>query len=455
MIGNRGIDQEVQSKVDAYRGNPQALAQKYSQNQQLIDLLALQKLKSEKESAAREMQLKMGGQQMPTIAEARENEVLDLTKQELAQNTTGAMQNEQRQQQQAAKDLVERSAQMPMQSQSPMMQGVAGLQANNMSPKAMAAGGIVAFQEGGRAEDEVDPALNAEMMRFIESQRQAPTREAPRQPEMGSLARQGIRNLIGTLTPQEVFRQRQEEATRAAGYSPEERDKLERHLKDRESIDARRFDPEKRRSDALTQFLLNAAGRTGIGSVLAGGGAGIVNFENAMDAAERAAMVDRQKQESGIIDVGPASRLAGMKLGSEGERTAMTGLAQGTGDAIRLEQIQAAAARAGAGPDEFKRLSVAEIRFDNARKQILSQMKERSIEAGSPESAPYYQQINQIGKSIYERMQIPDLFVPDPVPGAPVAPPPSSGSRLFGSGTVQRGQGNAAPRAVPFSALPN
>jgi hypothetical protein len=293
------------------------------------------------------------------------------------------------------------------------------------------------------------------MMRFIESQRQAPTREAPRQPEMGSLARQGIRNLIGTLTPQEVFRQRQEEATRAAGYSPEERDKLERHLKDRESIDARRFDPEKRRSDALTQFLLNAAGRTGIGSVLAGGGAGIVNFENAMDAAERAAMVDRQKQESGIIDVGPASRLAGMKLGSEGERTAMTGLAQGTGDAIRLEQIQAAAARAGAGPDEFKRLSVAEIRFDNARKQILSQMKERSIEAGSPESAPYYQQINQIGKSIYERMQIPDLFVPDPVPGAPVAPPPSSGSRLFGSGTVQRGQGNAAPRAVPFSALPN
>jgi hypothetical protein len=211
MIGNRGIDQEVQNKVDAYRGNPNALAQQYSQNQQLIDLLALQKLKSEKESAAREMQLKMGGQNMPTIAESRENEVLDLTKQELAQNTTGAMQQQQAQRQQAAKDLVERSARMPMQSQSPMMQGVAGLPANNITPKAMATGGIVAFQEGGRAEDEIDPERNREIMRLVEAQRQAPEREAPaRQSEMGSLARQGIRNLIGTLTPQEVFRQRQE-----------------------------------------------------------------------------------------------------------------------------------------------------------------------------------------------------------------------------------------------------
>jgi len=126
MIGNRGIDQDVQAKMDAYRGNPQALAQQYSQNQQLIDLLALQKLKSEKEAAARDMQMKMGGQQMPTVADAREQEVLDLTKQELAQQTTGAMRTQQSQQQQAAKELVERSAQMPKQSVSPMVQGVAG-----------------------------------------------------------------------------------------------------------------------------------------------------------------------------------------------------------------------------------------------------------------------------------------------------------------------------------------
>ena len=43
-----GLDQQINEKVDAYRNNPQALQQRYQQNQQLIDLLALQKLKSEK-----------------------------------------------------------------------------------------------------------------------------------------------------------------------------------------------------------------------------------------------------------------------------------------------------------------------------------------------------------------------------------------------------------------------
>lgn len=453
MIGNRGIDQDVQAKMDAYRGNPQALAQKYSQSQQLIDLLALQKLKSEKEAAARDMQMKMGGQQMPTIADAREKEVLDLTKQELAQQTTGAMRTQQSQQQQAAKDLVERTAQMPKQSMSPMVQGVAGLQAPNMSTKAMAAGGIVAFQEGGRAEDEMDPERNAEMMRYVESQRQTPERREPaRQSEMAALARQGIRNLIGTRTPDETFRQRTEEATRALDYTPEERAIMQRQIADRAAMDESRYNPERTRSEALTRWLLGAGGRTGIGSVLGGAGAAATNYQDAMQREARNALVDRQKQEAGIIDVGPAARMAGMKLGSEGERTAMTGLAQGVGDAVRLEQIQAAAARSGAGPDEFKRLSVAEIRFDNAKKQIFNQMKERSIEPGSPESAPYYQQINESGKAIYNRMGIPDLFVPDPVPSAPSAPPASPGffDRVFGAGTPPQQQ----PRVVPFSSIP-
>jgi hypothetical protein len=334
-----------------------------------------------------------------------------------------------------------------------MVQGVAGLQAPNMSTKAMAAGGIVAFQEGGRAEDEIDPERNAEMMRYVESQRQAPERREPAsQSDMGALARQGIRNLIGTRSPDETFRQRTEEATRAMDYTPEERAIMQRQIADRAAMDESRYNPERTRSEALTRWLLGAGGRTGIGSVLGGAGAAAVNYQDAMQKEARNALVDRQKQEAGIVDVGPAARMEGMKLGSEGERTAMTGLAQGVGDAVRLEQIQAAAARAGAGPDEFKRLSVAEIRFDNARKQILGQMKERSIEPGSPESAPYYQQINQIGKSIYERMQIPDLFVPDPVPGSPVAPPANTSGGLRGF----LGLSPTQPRqnVVPFGQLP-
>ena len=57
------INQDFQNRVDAYKGNPEALTQRYQQNQQLIDLLALQKIKSEKEAAVRQMQMQMSQQQ--------------------------------------------------------------------------------------------------------------------------------------------------------------------------------------------------------------------------------------------------------------------------------------------------------------------------------------------------------------------------------------------------------
>jgi hypothetical protein len=277
---------------------------------------------------------------------------------------------------------------------------------------------------------------------------------------MGSLARQGIRNLIGTLTPQEVFRQRQEEAARAAGYSPEERDRLERHLRDRESIDVRRFNPERRRSDALTQFLLGGAGRTGIGSVLAGGGAGVVNYENAMDAAERAAMVDRQKQEAGIIDVGPAARLKGMQLGSEAERTAMTGLAQGTGDAVQLMRLAEQAAARG-NPDEAKKLTGAarQIGSDPFLRNGASILA-KLVEGGRTDDPIYNQTLRDMDarqNQIYKAWGIENPEIPMPSQSAPVAPPASNRSlwtpdigRIFGAGTPPAQQ----PRVVPFSSIP-
>ena len=68
--------------MDAYRGNPQKLQQRYGQNKELLDLLALQKLTSEKKQVAANMQLQ--AQQNPnTIAQQREQEALELTKQEM------------------------------------------------------------------------------------------------------------------------------------------------------------------------------------------------------------------------------------------------------------------------------------------------------------------------------------------------------------------------------------
>jgi len=96
-----GIDEEIQRRMDAYRGNPQGLQQRYQMSQQLLDLLALQKLKSEKDSVARQMQAQM--QQMPgTVAQQREQEMLGRTKQEMAQQVGGVMRQQAMQQQQNA-----------------------------------------------------------------------------------------------------------------------------------------------------------------------------------------------------------------------------------------------------------------------------------------------------------------------------------------------------------------
>ena len=148
MIG--GIDQQIQQRVDAYRDNPQQLMQRYQQNQELIDLLAMQKLKSEKDAAAREIQMQM--QTTPqTIKQQREAELLGRTKDEMVKQTSGIMQERQKRQQQN----MQRTAN----------QGLPQLPAGNM--QRMAGGGIVAFAEGGGPLEQKD--INAQLRQQIEA----------------------------------------------------------------------------------------------------------------------------------------------------------------------------------------------------------------------------------------------------------------------------------------------
>jgi hypothetical protein len=130
MAAPYGIDAIVQQRVDANRNNPGALANNYQKNQQLVDLLALQKLKAEKEAAARDIQMKMQGNPQ-TIMQQKEQQVMDMTKQELAQRVGMAGENQE--------------AQMKAR-----MNGIAGMPAPNM--QGMAEGGIVprmGYAEGG------------------------------------------------------------------------------------------------------------------------------------------------------------------------------------------------------------------------------------------------------------------------------------------------------------------
>ena len=137
MMG--GIDTQIQQRVDSYRDNPQALMQRYQQQQELIDLLAMQKLKSEKEEAARQMQMQMP-QPPQTIKEQREAELNQLSQQEIAQ-TLGVSMPPQGQPQQGAPQQARPPQGAPQQG------GIAGLPTPPM--KGMASGGIVSFARGG------------------------------------------------------------------------------------------------------------------------------------------------------------------------------------------------------------------------------------------------------------------------------------------------------------------
>jgi hypothetical protein len=175
---NGGIDQQIQQKVDAYRGNPQALQQRYAQNQQLIDLLALQKLKSEKEAAARDLQMKM--QQSPqTIKQQREAELMQMTKDDLAKQTGQLLE----QRQAKSQNNLQRVAQ-------------AGLPAAMPGQVQMAGGGIVAFSNGGST----SLTKEEERERMLEAERR---RAARIQKNSGLFG--GGRNVLGTPANQKLL----------------------------------------------------------------------------------------------------------------------------------------------------------------------------------------------------------------------------------------------------------
>ena len=174
-LGDGGLDAQVEQRMDAYRGNPQKLQQRYGQNKELLDLLALQKLTSEKKQVAADMQLK--AQQNPnTIAQQREQEALELTKQEmggtlgeLAGRTKGTLDQKQAMQQKNMQRMAKGAGQAPQgglaglmgggarpQARPPVNPQAGGLAGARMAqaaqqpggPRRMAAGGIVSFAEG-------------------------------------------------------------------------------------------------------------------------------------------------------------------------------------------------------------------------------------------------------------------------------------------------------------------
>ena len=236
------IDQEIQQRVDTYRNNPQALQQRYAQNQQLLDLLALQRLKTEKDEAARKVQMEMA-QNPQTIKQQREQQLLDMTKQDLAQQTQGIMQMAQQRQQKNMQQVAKQGAASPQQVQQ-VASGLGAL-AQRQAPQRMAAGGIVAFQAGGGVSQEMIEAYRAQLrqsnpraaaimsdarIREILSERAPASRANDPNYE---LTRRGYRRVMGAPIETAEFEEKEVQTTRPAttaaqdiSATPTERDRV-------------------------------------------------------------------------------------------------------------------------------------------------------------------------------------------------------------------------------------
>ena len=146
-----GIDNIVQQKADAYRSNPNALMQSYEQKKELIDLLALQKIKSEQEAYARDMQAQM--QEVPgTIAQQLEQEVVGTERERITQQVMPGMQ------QQAQMQPNQMQQAMPGIQQG----GLPTQPAPNMAR--MMQGGIVGYAPGGMVPQAQTPTTGAQQV---------------------------------------------------------------------------------------------------------------------------------------------------------------------------------------------------------------------------------------------------------------------------------------------------
>lgn len=302
-----GIDSLVNDRADMFAGNPQGLQQRYAMGQDLLDLLALQKLKKDKEAAQRNIMMQMAAPQ-GTVKDQLAGQVMDMTKQEVAASLAPGIQ--QQGQRMAAQ-----------QTQNMMGAGLPTLPAPNMAR--MAGGGIVGYQPGGEVEGEEDPLgygqidpqmaglrsdsvlknlveffarknAEAERYRRTGSTEQpasytaevGPPVDAPRLPVGYKFTPQAPKAGIETVLPAQEYTPQETEANVAAmtetlpplraepAAAPQDK-RISRYEDQLARLEAE----EKDKLGALIDFLLGAgaSGGTNLGATLMGGGVGVQN----------------------------------------------------------------------------------------------------------------------------------------------------------------------------------
>jgi hypothetical protein len=313
MIGGRtgGLDTQVRNRM---MQNPMQLQQNYKQKGDILDLIALQMIKSEQDKKKKSLMLKM--QQNPnTIKQQVEKAVMQQTKNDLVQQTGGllALKNA-RQQQNLQKVAAGKSKPPPVGIAQPFQKrtgaaptianplgvmasagkkgsGIDKVPARNMQGMRRAAqGGIIGFAgpEGSVVPD--TNALNPENFSAAGIDSIVPQLTTEKINELltkeGSLGSSLSTAITGGLTG-DTTADAEERAKRLIGFSPEVMGRYKDLLDKRRNIGIAQLDPEKLRNEQLLNFL--------------GGVAGSYNLAGAGERGTRAVAKTRKAQEEAAL----------------------------------------------------------------------------------------------------------------------------------------------------------
>jgi hypothetical protein len=375
-----GIASNPEDIKAAYGGTPQGqqkLQQAAQQGDYLSAIALSQILEEERERAAAKAMPQEGQGKPEPVVDRMRNEAVELRRQDLEEQQAKRLGMENQRSQQAMAQMVGQAARPPM-------QGVAGLPAPNVAqPRAMAAGGIIAFEEGG----DVERKPSEQEVRSVGAD-----------PYAGMSRRQIIdkagRELIG-MNQEEAARRAREEYVKHAGFTPEEKAAREKRIAETEAYDRAMYDPTKLQNEGLAAFLMGAANTGGIGETFARAGQSGLNYSNKMRELARQRMMDRQKQAEEFEDAQRGVRGKGFEVGQAAGLGALKARESGLKEFTDLEQaeIQAASARASRGsPEDQMYLKVLQ-RLD--ADQVYKEMAKK-LAMLDPESDEFKQQMQRL-----------------------------------------------------------
>lgn len=442
-----GIASNPEDIKAAYGGTPQGqqkLQQAAGQGDYLSAIALSQILEEERQRAStKATQTTEGGKPPPVVDRMRE-EAVDLRRQDLEEQQAKRLGMENQRSQSAM-------AQMAMQAARPQMQGVAGLPAQNVAqPRAMAAGGIVAFADGGG----VEPKVAEEEARPVGANPYIGM--SPRAMSMKYATEQ-----MGA-SRDEAERRKREEYLKFAGYSPEEKARQEKRIAEMEAYDREAYNPERLRNEGLASFLMGAANTGNIGETLSRAGQSGLNYSNKMRELSRQRMGDRQKQAETWDEAQRGARVKGFEAGTaegketlQGQRTGATLL----GDILQADTSAAnAAIRAGGSGAGNKALEDASqaVARDRTIQGLEKYVRENSLEPGSNEYNKYMKMIEERERAIYDAFKVPYPEYPQAQDTPEPPKEPGFFSRMtdkFTSGlaALQSGQKSTQPLPMPQS----